>query len=320
MGEVAPSGAIRFKGARIDGLKPHEIARRGLGYVPENRDDLPHAHRAREPAARHEVRAGAGPLVAATTCSSCSRSCASAPTRPAACCPGGEQQMLTICRTLMGDPDLIMVDEPTEGLAPRLVELVRELLEKIAARGVAILLIEQKLTIALDDLASAVRDGPGAHRVRRHARGAARQRGGAPGMAGSLSDAADIGAIRYAVRRRGGRDHPRQPAGERARPRAAHRDRRGHRRGAARRSGREGDRPHRRRQGCSRAAPTSREFNTPKATGRADAAHRDPRGRGERQAGDRRDRRHLHGRRPRARARLPLPRRRAGRRRSRCRR
>ncbi|MGZ5572977.1 MAG: ATP-binding cassette domain-containing protein, partial [Usitatibacter sp.] len=62
---------------------------------------------------------------------------------------GGEQQMLTICRTLMGDPDLVMVDEPTEGLAPKLVELVRELLEKIAARGVAILMIEQKLTIAL---------------------------------------------------------------------------------------------------------------------------------------------------------------------------
>jgi branched-chain amino acid transport system ATP-binding protein len=63
---------------------------------------------------------------------------------------GGEQQMLTICRTLMGDPDLIMVDEPTEGLAPMLVELVRKLLEAIAARGVAILLIEQKLTIALN--------------------------------------------------------------------------------------------------------------------------------------------------------------------------
>ena len=62
---------------------------------------------------------------------------------------GGEQQMLTICRTLMGDPDLIMVDEPTEGLAPALVSRVRELLEAIAARGVAILLIEQKLTIAL---------------------------------------------------------------------------------------------------------------------------------------------------------------------------
>jgi branched-chain amino acid transport system ATP-binding protein len=57
--------------------------------------------------------------------------------------------MLTICRTLMGDPDLVMVDEPTEGLAPQLVAVVRGLLEAIAARGVAILLIEQKLTIAL---------------------------------------------------------------------------------------------------------------------------------------------------------------------------
>ncbi len=63
---------------------------------------------------------------------------------------GGEQQMLTICRTLMGDPELIMVDEPTEGLAPKMVELVRGLLERIAARGVSILLVEQKLTIALD--------------------------------------------------------------------------------------------------------------------------------------------------------------------------
>jgi branched-chain amino acid transport system ATP-binding protein len=63
---------------------------------------------------------------------------------------GGEQQMLTICRTLMGDPDLLMVDEPTEGLAPKLVELVRDFLLRIASKGVAILLVEQKLTIALD--------------------------------------------------------------------------------------------------------------------------------------------------------------------------
>jgi branched-chain amino acid transport system ATP-binding protein len=68
---------------------------------------------------------------------------------PAGVLSGGEQQMLAICRTMMGDPDLVMIDEPTEGLAPRLVELVRELLQRIAARGVAILLIEQKLTIAL---------------------------------------------------------------------------------------------------------------------------------------------------------------------------
>jgi branched-chain amino acid transport system ATP-binding protein len=62
---------------------------------------------------------------------------------------GGEQQMLTLCRTLMGDPDLIIIDEPTEGLAPKIVELVGEYLQKIKQRGVSVLLIEQKLTIAM---------------------------------------------------------------------------------------------------------------------------------------------------------------------------
>jgi len=62
---------------------------------------------------------------------------------------GGEKQMLTICRTLMGDPNFIMIDEPTEGLAPKMVELVRELIEEIARRGISVLLVEQKLSIAL---------------------------------------------------------------------------------------------------------------------------------------------------------------------------
>jgi branched-chain amino acid transport system ATP-binding protein len=62
---------------------------------------------------------------------------------------GGEQQMLTLCRTLMGDPDLIIIDEPTEGLAPKIVELVAEYLQRLKSRGVSVLLIEQKLTIAL---------------------------------------------------------------------------------------------------------------------------------------------------------------------------
>jgi branched-chain amino acid transport system ATP-binding protein len=63
---------------------------------------------------------------------------------------GGEQQMLTLCRTLMGDPDLIMIDEPTEGLAPKIVELVAEFLRELRRRGTSVLLVEQKLTIALD--------------------------------------------------------------------------------------------------------------------------------------------------------------------------
>ena len=63
---------------------------------------------------------------------------------------GGEQQMLTLCRTLMGDPELIMIDEPTEGLAPKIVELVAEYLRELKRRGLAVLLVEQKLTIALE--------------------------------------------------------------------------------------------------------------------------------------------------------------------------
>ena len=148
MGQVRSTGAIRFKGERIEALKPHEIARRGLGYVPEDREIFPGI------TVRENLLLGMKP---ASTRSRWSlddmfeifpllRERADA---PGAVLSGGEQQMLTICRTLMGDPELIMVDEPTEGLAPMMVALVRALLEKIVARGVAILMIEQKLTIAL---------------------------------------------------------------------------------------------------------------------------------------------------------------------------
>ena len=151
MGLVRPVGAIRFKDERIDGLKPHEIARRGLGYVPEDRAIFP------ELTVRENLLLGAKPprrngggarwtLEDTFALFPLLRERADA---PGGVLSGGEQQMLTICRTLMGDPDLVMVDEPTEGLAPKLVELVRELLEQIAQRGISILLIEQKLTIAL---------------------------------------------------------------------------------------------------------------------------------------------------------------------------
>jgi branched-chain amino acid transport system ATP-binding protein len=148
MGQVRPVGAIRFKGARIDGLKPHEIARRGLGYVPEDREIFPSLS-VREnlllgmKSARRRGRWSLDDMFALFPLL---RERAEALGEVLS---GGEQQMLTICRTLMGDPDLIMIDEPTEGLAPMLVDLVRGLLERIAQRGIAILLIEQKLTIAL---------------------------------------------------------------------------------------------------------------------------------------------------------------------------
>ncbi len=149
MGEVVPVGSIRFKNERIDGLKPHQIARRGLGYVPEDRAIFP-SLTVRENlllGMKSAQAAGRWTMEDMFVLFPVLRARADA---PGGVLSGGEQQMLTICRTLMGDPDLIMVDEPTEGLAPKLVDLVRELLGTIAARGIAILLIEQKLTIALD--------------------------------------------------------------------------------------------------------------------------------------------------------------------------
>jgi branched-chain amino acid transport system ATP-binding protein len=149
MGEVAPVGSIRFKGARIDGLKTHEIARRGLGYVPENRDIFP-ALTVRENlllGLKNGRARGRWSIEDMFALFPILRERADA---PGGVLSGGEQQMLTICRTLMGDPDLVMVDEPTEGLAPKLVGLVRDLLLTIASKGVAVLLVEQKLTIALE--------------------------------------------------------------------------------------------------------------------------------------------------------------------------
>jgi branched-chain amino acid transport system ATP-binding protein len=148
MGEVAAVGSIRFKGERIDGLKSHQIARRGLGYVPEDREIFP-GLTVRENlllGKKSTRQTGRWSLEDTFALFPLLRERADT---SGGVLSGGEQQMLTICRTLMGDPDLIMVDEPTEGLAPKLVELVRGLLEKIAERGIAILLIEQKLTIAL---------------------------------------------------------------------------------------------------------------------------------------------------------------------------
>jgi branched-chain amino acid transport system ATP-binding protein len=148
MGEVEPHGSIVFKGAEIAGRKPHEIARLGLGYVPENRDIFPGL------TVRENLILGVKPGQKGGRWSMADMfqlfpRLEERVDTPGGVLSGGEQQMLTICRTLMGDPELIMVDEPTEGLAPKLVEAVSDLLQRIASRGVAILLVEQKLTIAL---------------------------------------------------------------------------------------------------------------------------------------------------------------------------
>jgi branched-chain amino acid transport system ATP-binding protein len=148
MGDVPPRGAIVFKDEAISGLKPYEIARRGVGYVPEDRAIFPTLTveqnlilgiKAGRKAARWRMD---------DTYRVFPRLAERAKT-PAGALSGGEQQMLTVCRTLMGDPDLIMVDEPTEGLAPQMVERIADLLRTIAERNISILLVEQKLTIAM---------------------------------------------------------------------------------------------------------------------------------------------------------------------------
>jgi branched-chain amino acid transport system ATP-binding protein len=152
MGDVAPKGSIRFKGKEIAGLKPNEIARLGLGYVPETRDVFP-ALTVRQNLLLGE-KSGAAARKARIRWTMEDMFDMFPILRERAetqggCLSGGEQQMLTICRTLMGSPELVMIDEPTEGLSPLMVEHVGRLLTEIARRGVAMLLVEQKLTVAM---------------------------------------------------------------------------------------------------------------------------------------------------------------------------
>ena len=148
MGLVDAQGSVLWKGQQVLGKKPYQIAQLGMGYVPENRDIFPRltvhqnlmlgeksGHKNPRwtfedmytlfPRLRERADVEAGVL------------------------SGGEQQMLTLCRTLMGDPDLVIIDEPTEGLAPKIVELVAGFLQALRPRGLSVLLIEQKLTIAM---------------------------------------------------------------------------------------------------------------------------------------------------------------------------
>jgi branched-chain amino acid transport system ATP-binding protein len=148
MGLVAPHGDIRFKGQSIAGLRPDQIAHLGIGYVPEDRQVFP-ALTVQQNLELGLKRAGIFGRWSFDDVYRLFPNLSERRANPAGVLSGGEQQMLTMCRTLMGDPDLVIIDEPTEGLAPKLVEQVGALLDEIARRGVAILLVEQKLTIAL---------------------------------------------------------------------------------------------------------------------------------------------------------------------------
>ncbi len=148
MGLVDGTGSVRWKDSEILGKKAFEIAQAGIGYVPENRDIFPSltVHQnlllgqksgAKNPKWGFDDMYGMFPRLKERQHTD------------AGVLSGGEQQMLTLCRALMGDPELIMIDEPTEGLAPKIVELVADYLRELKRRGISVLLVEQKLTIAL---------------------------------------------------------------------------------------------------------------------------------------------------------------------------
>ena len=147
MGGVTREGQIQFDGREIGRLPPHQVARLGLGYVPEDRAIFPDLSTVQN-LILGEKKGPGGPFGLSDAYALFPRLRERADA-PAGALSGGEQQMLAMCRTLMGCPALLMVDEPTEGLAPMMVQTVRELLVAVAARGVTILLVEQKLDIAL---------------------------------------------------------------------------------------------------------------------------------------------------------------------------
>ena len=149
MGMVECTGHVAWNGQNIQGRKPYEIAHLGIGYVPENRDIFP-TLTVRQNLVLGMKGSAPGVRWKEENMFELFPRLAERANTQAGFLSGGEQQMLTLCRTLMGDPDLIMIDEPTEGLAPKIVEQVARLFEEIRKRGISILLVEQKLDIALD--------------------------------------------------------------------------------------------------------------------------------------------------------------------------
>ena len=149
MGLVAAEGSIRLRDQEILGARTYDIAHRGIGYVPENRDIFPKLT-VHQNLQLGEKRGRKNPRWSFDDMYRMFPRLKERQHTQAGVLSGGEQQMLTLCRTLLGNPELIMIDEPTEGLAPKIVELVARYLEELKARGLSVLLIEQKLAIALE--------------------------------------------------------------------------------------------------------------------------------------------------------------------------
>ena len=148
MGLVDCQGSIVWKNAEIVGKKAFQIAHLGLGYVPENRDIFPKLT-VHQNLLLGQKGSGKGSRWSFEDMYTMFPRLRERQHTEAGVLSGGEQQMLTLCRTLMGDPELIIIDEPTEGLAPKIVELVGQYLQMLKAKGISVLLIEQKLTIAM---------------------------------------------------------------------------------------------------------------------------------------------------------------------------
>ncbi|WP_321946078.1 ABC transporter ATP-binding protein [Paraburkholderia sp. J10-1] len=151
MGLVRCEGQILLRGEEVRGLRTFEVAHRGIGYVPENRDIFPTLTvRQNLMLGEKRTRSRQKPRWQFDDMYRMFPRLKEREDTSAGLLSGGEQQMLTLCRTLMGDPDLIIIDEPTEGLAPLVVAQVGEYLKALKARGISVLLVEQKQAIALD--------------------------------------------------------------------------------------------------------------------------------------------------------------------------
>jgi branched-chain amino acid transport system ATP-binding protein len=167
IGLVRPAaGEIRFRGAAIAGAPPYDIARRGLGYVPEERRIFT------ELTVLENLEVGRQPARDGVPCWTPERlfalfpSLGAMPSRLGGRMSGGEQQMLTIARTLMGNPALLLLDEPSEGLAPKVVEQMAATIAQLKTEGLSIVLSEQNLHFAtlVSDRAYVIEKG----RIRYH--------------------------------------------------------------------------------------------------------------------------------------------------------
>lgn len=150
MGLTPPrSGSILFHGRAIHGQKVHRIARMGIGYVPEDRQIFP------ELTVRENLEIGRSSGIRIRDGWNIERIYALFPVlekydrKPGGQLSGGEQQMLTIARTLMGNPELVLLDEPTEGLAPVIVISLMEMIVRLKEMGTTILLSEQNVKFAV---------------------------------------------------------------------------------------------------------------------------------------------------------------------------